>query len=181
MLKHPCSSTACHFPCEAKMFYLQQIQAQGQVKKHGCPYTIYTSCGTVFSNLYAIDHLEVCADADCTLLPGCKNETLIRVRIPLTIHFCTCSSTATEKGYIEEVIPLRFCGNNHDIESCRTLVNACVRLNKKACACPTSACLDVSIQVYMVCGCVVQAAAPCFPPCPEQKPWYPPPCHGHLR
>lgn len=180
-MKHPCSFGSCFDPCEAKAFYLQQIQGQGHLEKRGCPYTIFTACGAEFSNISAIERMEVCGEPNCTLLPGCsKNELLARVRIPLVLHLCSCSCSKTENAYIEDVVPVKFCGYKNDLRYCSPLAKACVKMLRNTCVCPSSAILDVSVQIFVLCGCVVHSSLPCSA-FPDQKPWYPPPCNKLCR
>lgn len=177
MPKYPCcASTPCTDPCAEKGFYLQQIRGQGQLAKHGCPYTIHTECGEIFSNTNAIRCLETFGEPVCTPLPNCgRNELSVRVKIPVLLHLCSCSCESTEKGYIEETVPLKFCGSTDNLWRCKTLANACVKLRRtnKCHTNHSSVFLDVQIQVYLLCGCIVLPAPSCL--CPESKPWYPPP------
>lgn len=183
MTKYPCyvNTTFCN-PCVSKGFYLQQIQGQGYLKKNACQYTIFTECGNEFTNTNAIQSLEICGESTATILTDCKkNEILVRVRIPLLLHLCSCSCPSTEKGYIEDIVPVKFCGNKEDLWHCQILANSCVRLCKNHCRIdnhsPVS--MSVQIQVLVLCGCIVHSVPSCA--CSEQKPWYPPPFPCNIR
>ncbi len=177
MPKYPCySNNSCIDPCASKGFFLQQIYGQGQMVKHGCPYTIYTECGTAYPNTNAIRYLETFGEPVCALLPDCgRNGLSVRVKIPVLLHLCSCNCESTEKGYIEEVVSLKFCGCKDNLWRCKILANACVKLKENNCCCvnPSSLSLDVHIQVFLLCGCIIQPAHTCC--CPEQKSWYPQP------
>lgn len=184
MPKYPCDFIpSCFDQCMSKGYFLQQIHGHGYQDKHCCPYTIYTDGHCEYPHPGDIRHLEVCGEAECTVLHGCRaNEIQVRVRIPLLLNLCTCACDSTAYAFIEDTVPIRFYGCTDELWKCRPLANACVRMcrNNACCKEHSSPSLDVHIQVYLLCGCVMHPARSSCP-CPETKPWYPQPFSGHRK
>ena len=182
MPKYPCHCVpSCFDPCMSKGFFLQQIHGQGHLDKRGCPYTIYTLGHCEYSPPGEIRHLEVCGEPECSFLRSCKTNAIqVRIRIPLLLHLCACGCDSTEQAYIEDTVAVPFFGCTDELWKCRTLANACVRMsNRYDCRREShTLLLDVHIQVFLLCGCVMQ---PSFPACPEPMPWYPQPISRRLK
>lgn len=184
MPKFPCEQIpSCFDQSMSKGYFLQQIHGQGYLDKHCCPYTIYIDGHCEYPYPGAIRHLEVCGEAECKVLHGCRaNEIQVRVRIPLLLQLCTCSCDSTAYAYIEDTVPIRLYGCMDELWKCRPLANACVRMcrNNTCCQEHSSTSLDVHIQVYLLCGCVMHhVRSSC--PCSETKPWYPQPFPRHCK
>lgn len=99
---------------------------------------------------------------------------LLRVTLPLIVCLRdACGNRFTAASEVcEEVRLQRHCPAEEAWRG-TFFVQGAARLCRAECGCGKDVPLEICIEAYLVSPCAL--GAPCPPPCPPQKPWYPQP------
>ena len=156
-------------------FLMQRILASGNLhlRCHPYPLPFDAPCGArpPFTLLSVAEKGAPCFEEKPCCEQGC---ILLCVTLPLEV--CLLDSGGrrfTAASQVREEIRLRQTCPPAEAWRGTFFVQGAARLCRAGCACGKNVPLDLCIEAYLVSPCAV--GAPCPPPCPPQKPWYPQP------
>lgn len=178
--KNACQSIGCgDRPRPQGSFLMQKILACGQLHRRRFCYSL---CVTGLP-CQAVPPFQVIDAAVCgqprweEIACHERGAVLLEVTIPLCLRIRDCQGCVfTAESSIRDQIRLRLSCPEQECWRGQIFVQAAVRFCGPACE-STDACFDVPLETlvegYILSPCAM--GAPCPPPCPEPRPWYPQP------
>lgn len=180
----PVSCHSCKTHCPPKQpegghLLLQRIHGSGMLHRRSFRYSLsFDQIPCQYHPPFTL--ISVCTDGAPVwqMQNGCDGHVLrYLVRIPVTLTLCTsCGEQFCVSSCIEEVLPIRLHCPAGEAWRYQVYINAAVRMACSGQCCNGCSCcplLEVLTEGYLLSPC--QMAGACPLPCPENKPWYPPP------
>ncbi len=164
-------------PCPSQGFLMQRILGKGRLhKRQGCYSLCICDCRE--NDGLQLADAAVCGQPRWEELP-CheRGSVLLHVHLPLLLKIRNAQGCIfTAESSLEEQLKIRLSCRAEESWRGQIFVQGAVRLCGRSCL-GDSGCFRASLELllegYILSPCAV--GAPCPPPCPENKPWYPQP------